>query len=55
MTDRTVAMLYEIRGLYDGWSVVEYTDGTIENRWPVGDYRHEAAEKFKQELEADRG
>lgn len=55
MTAPTIIMLYEIRRLYDGWSVAEYDDGTLENRWPVGDRRHEPAQAFIRDLEADRG
>lgn len=25
--------LVELRGVYDGWSIAVYTDGTIHNRW----------------------
>lgn len=25
--------LIELRGVYDGWSIAVYTDGTIKNRW----------------------
>lgn len=47
-----VVMLYEIRGLYDGWSAAEYEDGTFHNRWPKGDRRYEPTEEFIRELEA---
>lgn len=25
--------LVELRGVYDGWSIAVYTDGTLKNRW----------------------
>ena len=25
--------LIELRGVYDGWSIAVYADGTIKNRW----------------------
>lgn len=50
-----VVMLYEIRGLYDGWSVAEYEDGTLHNRWPEGDRRHAVAESFIADLEEYNG
>ncbi len=43
---QNVVMTYEIRGLYDGWSVAKLEDGTLYNRWPVGDRRHERAQEF---------
>ena len=31
----------EIRGVYDGWSIIELNDGTLINRWEENDYRYE--------------
>lgn len=50
-----VVMLYEIRGLYDGWSVAEYDDGTFHNRWGENDARHQPTQEFIERLEDDRG
>ncbi len=45
MTDEFVLYI-EIRGLYDGWSVGVKEDGTMYNRWPEGDERHAATQRF---------
>ena len=29
--------LIELRGVYDGWSIAVYTDGTMRNRWAEAD------------------
>lgn len=29
----TIDYLIELRGVYDGWSISVWTDGTIKNRW----------------------
>lgn len=49
-----VTMLFEIRGLYDGWSVAEYEDGSLHNRWPEGDRRHDEAQEFINRIEDQR-
>lgn len=33
-------VLIEVHGLYDGWSIAKYPDGSLHNRWPEDDYRH---------------
>lgn len=38
-----IEMLYQIRGVYDGWSAARLTDGRIVNRWPAADYPHRHA------------
>lgn len=40
------SVLLEIRGIYDGWSAVLLPDGTVQNRWPVGDYRHQPTQEW---------
>lgn len=41
------AVLIEIRGLYDGWSVGVKHDGTMVNRWsPEDKIRHERTQQF---------
>ncbi len=44
----SIAMLYEIRGVYDGWSVARLKDGTLVNRWDPIEYprRFAASEEF---------
>lgn len=32
-TSDDIAYLYEIRGVYDGWSILVLKDGTLLNRW----------------------
>lgn len=49
-----VTMLFEIRGLYDGWSVAELDDGTLVNRWSDDDPRHNEAQKFIDRIEDQR-
>lgn len=44
-------ILIEIRGFYDGWSVAKLPDGTLVNRWPIGDWRHAAVQKWIDERE----
>ncbi len=45
--------LIEIRGVYDGWSIMKLADGTLVNRWPVDDRRHaqtqEVIERMKRQ------
>lgn len=48
-----VVMLYEIRGVYDGWSVAEYEDGTLINRWDESDGRYIPTEKFIRNLKEE--
>jgi hypothetical protein len=36
----------EIRGVYGGWSAAKMKDGTLRNRWPVGDRRHAATQEW---------
>lgn len=43
---KKVVMIYELRDIYDGWSVARLEDGTFYNRWPGGDRRHEKAQEF---------
>jgi hypothetical protein len=33
INDQDVVMLYELDGVYDGWSIAELADGTFVNRW----------------------
>lgn len=33
INDQDVVMLYELPGVYDGWSIAELADGTFVNRW----------------------
>lgn len=50
-----VAMLIEIRGIYDGWSVAKMKDGTYRNRWPEDDPRHTpTADCIRKMEEQDR-
>lgn len=47
--------LIELRGVYDGWSIAVYKDGTIHNRWAGDDEsgyvrRFEATEKAIAEM-----
>lgn len=35
-----IFQLIEIRGVYDGWSILELKDGTLINRWEPDDYRY---------------
>lgn len=37
MTEKTIDHLIELRGVYDGWSIAAYTDGTFRNRWAEDD------------------
>ena len=43
----------EIQGLYDAWSIGVTSEGEYVNRWPKGDYRHDAIqeiiERYKKE------
>ena len=45
-----VVMLYEIRGNYDGWSVVELKDGTILNRWEPDSPYYKAAQELVENM-----
>lgn len=40
-----VALLIELRGVYDGWSIAKMKDGRLINRWDENDYRFAATEK----------
>lgn len=33
MTESELAYYWELPGVYDGWSVAVYKDGTMKNRW----------------------
>ena len=33
MTDDNISHLIELRGVYDGYSIIVYKDGTMKNRW----------------------
>jgi hypothetical protein len=33
MATSPIAMLIELQGVYDGWSIALYEDGTMVNRW----------------------
>lgn len=57
-----IAMLVEILGLYDGWSIAVLTDGTLVNRWANDDgtaaaegyeRRYAATEKYIVERRAE--
>lgn len=48
-----VVMLYEIPFVYDGWSVAEYEDGTLINRWDESDGRYIPTEKFIRNLKEE--
>lgn len=48
-----VVMIYENPGIYDGWSIARLSDGTLVNRWPVGDYRHTAAQRYLDAIQAE--
>ena len=56
--ENDVKMLYEIRGVYDGWCFVELKDGAFLNRWGSDDYRYkamqEAIEERKKYVEATK-
>lgn len=47
-----VVMLYEDPYIYDGWSVAQYEDLSLHNRWPEDDRRYAPTEKYIKELEA---
>ena len=40
------AVLIEIRGVYDGWSVALLPDGRYINRWKEGDRRYKATQEW---------
>lgn len=41
----------ELQGVYDGWSVVVYEDGTMHNRWdPEDGSRFSAAQEFIEQM-----
>ena len=40
------AVLIEIRGVYDGWSVALLPDGRYINRWEEGDRRYTATQEW---------
>ena len=46
-----IVMLYEIRGIYDGWCFAELKDGRLVNRWPEGDHRFKATEECMKKME----
>ena len=48
-----IAMLFESRDIYDGYSVVQLKDGTFVNRWDEEKYpwRHAKTEEYIKELE----
>lgn len=48
-----IAMLYEFRDIYDGYSVVQLKDGSFVNRWDETEhpYRYAQTEKYIKELE----
>lgn len=37
MTESELAYYWELPGVYDGWSVAVYKDGTMKNRWANDD------------------
>lgn len=45
-----VEMLYEIRGVYDGWSAALLKDGRMVNRWDAAEYpaRHAATKAWME-------
>ena len=45
-TQSTDTLFIEIRGIYDGWSVKQLPDGTLVNRWPVGDCRYQPTQDW---------
>ena len=45
-TQSTDTLFIEIRGIYDGWSVKQLPDGTLANRWPVGDRRYQPTQDW---------
>lgn len=47
------AILIEIRGIYDGWSVKQMPDGTLVNRWPPDDRRHAPAQQWIEKQKAE--
>lgn len=49
-----VAMLIEIRGVYDGWSIAEMKDGSLINRWDEDDPRFLPTEDFIDGMMLDR-
>lgn len=46
MTEDSIAIYIEIRGIYDGWSVAKMKDGTLVNRWPEDDRRHKPTQDW---------
>ena len=45
-TQSTDVVMIQIRGVYDGWSVKQLPDGTLANRWPVGDRRYQPTQDW---------
>lgn len=41
-----VEVIFEIQGLYDGWSWAMLKDGSAVNRWPEGDRRYQPTEDY---------
>lgn len=48
--EEDVAMLYEIRGNYDGWSVANLKDDTFVNRWEPDSPYYKAAQELIEEM-----
>lgn len=49
-----IVMLYEIPGVYDGWSAAELKDGRVVNRWTADydEWRFNQTEMFIAKLKA---
>jgi hypothetical protein len=46
--------LIEVRGIYDGWSVAQLSDGSLVNRWEPGDYRYAATQDWIERAEGEQ-
>lgn len=44
--DENVDHVIQLQGVYDGWSVEIFRDGTARNRWPSEDYRSKRTQEW---------
>jgi len=48
-----IALYIEVRGIYDGVSVYQLTDGSYVNRWPEDDPRHKPTHDWIESMKKE--